>query len=141
VPAVGVSTFIEARSITYTGILPPPDLLTLYEDVLPGAAERIFLMAEKQGDHRRAMDRGELTLAFVGVITAFVLALIGIIAGTVLGFNGHEISGSIIGGSGLAILCGSFIYGSRNALPPRPGKSEPSGGAVDAGAKPGQSPR
>jgi len=41
----------------FSGPLPPPKYLTDYEAILPGAAERIFLMAEKAQIHSAEMDK------------------------------------------------------------------------------------
>ena len=40
----------EERS--FSGPLPPPEYLDAYEKTLPGAPDRILVMAEKQVDHR-----------------------------------------------------------------------------------------
>ena len=42
--------FEEERS--FSGPLPPPEYLEAYEKTLPGAPDRILVMAEKQVDHR-----------------------------------------------------------------------------------------
>lgn len=42
--------FEEERS--FSGPLPPPEYLDAYEKTLPGAPDRILVMAEKQVDHR-----------------------------------------------------------------------------------------
>ncbi len=43
---------------SYEGPLPPPKFFEQYEQVLPGAAERMMSSAEKQNDHRiRQEDR------------------------------------------------------------------------------------
>lgn len=43
----------------FSGPLPKPEHFGQYERVLPGTAERILKMAEKEQDHRHAMDREE----------------------------------------------------------------------------------
>lgn len=45
-----------SRVEAFSGPLPPPEVLRGYNDVLPGAAERIFTMAEAQAEHRRRSD-------------------------------------------------------------------------------------
>ncbi len=42
-----------------SGPLPPPEMLAQYEEILPGAAERILSMAERQAEHRQKMERDE----------------------------------------------------------------------------------
>lgn len=45
----------------FSGPLPHPRHLREYEDILPGAAERILAMAENTLDHNRAMDQRIVT--------------------------------------------------------------------------------
>lgn len=44
------------RSEMYSGPIPPPEALARYEEIQPGAADRILKMAEKQQDHRMALE-------------------------------------------------------------------------------------
>jgi len=44
----------------FQGPLPPPALLKQYEENFPGAAERIFKMAEKQAEHRQTLEKNWL---------------------------------------------------------------------------------
>ena len=41
-----------------SGPLPPPADMQRYNDVLPGAAERIFALCEQETRHRQEMERG-----------------------------------------------------------------------------------
>lgn len=40
----------------FSGPLPPPEILESYEKTLPGAADRIFTMAEKEQEHRQKIE-------------------------------------------------------------------------------------
>ena len=44
------------RSEMYSGPIPPPEALARYEEIQPGAADRILKMAEKQQEHRMALE-------------------------------------------------------------------------------------
>ena len=44
----------------FSGPLPEPDDLVRYENLLPGAAERIFTMAEAEQRHRTTMEQATL---------------------------------------------------------------------------------
>lgn len=44
----------------YSGPLPEPDALSRYEHLLPGAAERVFSMAEAEQRHRTTMEQATL---------------------------------------------------------------------------------
>ena len=48
-----------ARTTALSGPLPPPEVLAQYEVALPGAAERIFKMMERQEEHRQTLERAE----------------------------------------------------------------------------------
>jgi uncharacterized membrane protein len=40
----------------FSGPLPPPEILAQYNEIVPGAAERILKMAEEQSAHRRGLE-------------------------------------------------------------------------------------
>ena len=44
------------QALSFSGPVPPPAMYAGYEEVLPGSADRIMRMAEKEQDHRIAMD-------------------------------------------------------------------------------------
>lgn len=80
----------------FAGPLPHPEHFALYDETLPGAAERILRMAEKEQDHRHAWERTELRwemgLAAVGQLVVSFVALL--IAGGIiyLALDGKEIA-------------------------------------------------
>ncbi len=41
----------------FSGPLPHPDILQRFNDIVPGAAERILKMAEGQFEHRTALEK------------------------------------------------------------------------------------
>lgn len=56
------SIVIAARQ-SFSGPLPPPSAFREYEDVLPGAADRILTLAERNAQARRDQSSGQLMLA------------------------------------------------------------------------------
>lgn len=113
-----------AQSQGFAGPLPPPEMLKGYEDTLPGVADRIVSLAEKQSEHRRKLETGELQLNFeivkterrksyLGTICGFIVVMTCIILGAFLIINGKESGGisSII--SSLAALVGVFYFGKK----------------------------
>lgn len=48
------------RAQSYEGPFPPPALLRQFEDVLPGAAERIFQYSEREQQHRHDVERTQV---------------------------------------------------------------------------------
>ena len=43
---------VQKSEISFSGPLPHPDIMKGYDDIVPGAAERILKMAENQQNHR-----------------------------------------------------------------------------------------
>ena len=101
----------------FSGPLPPPDELEKYERVSPGAAKRIFAMAETQGHHRRELEKSlvdnEYKEASRGQICAATLGALAIICGTIAGILGAQLAGSVIGGLVVVGLVYAFIRGRR----------------------------
>ena len=56
-----------AFSQKFSGPLPPPEMLAQYEDVVPGAAERIIVITEEQHRHRMSVEIHWLTLIREGI--------------------------------------------------------------------------
>lgn len=96
-------TEILLRRITsvvaeYTnGPLPPPSMLKGYEEVLPGAADRIFTLMERQSAHRQelermALDRGSRSRDR-GQVFAFVLCALVVVGGFGAIYVGQSLAG------------------------------------------------
>ena len=75
-PASKKVAVIEAQC---AGPLPPPEAFQRYEEILPGAAERILKMAEKQAEHRQRLEEkivnAEIRDARLGLIFGFLIGL------------------------------------------------------------------
>ena len=69
----------------------------MYESVLPGAAERLFKMAEANQAHRHAMEpavvNGNVSSQTRGQVFAFVLSLVIVAVGSVMLFLGKTSAG------------------------------------------------
>ena len=100
-------------SHSWTGPLPSPNDFQHYNNILPGAAERILAMAEREEDHRHSLEHREATRSLIGLIFGFTTAISALIAGAGLVFTGHGLAGTIIVGVDLVALTGVFVYGSR----------------------------
>jgi uncharacterized membrane protein len=110
----------------HSGPLPAPQVLEGYERICPGAAERIIAMAEAQGRHRQQMERETLAASVEwqnkmfaearrGQFCALAIGMAAIITGGLVVAAGHPVSGSILGGSGVAGLVSAFIYDRKNS--------------------------
>ena len=107
----------EMLSLGFSGPIPPPQMLEAYNKILPGAAERILNMAEKQSAHRQNMEKtivlSDTRNSHLGLVFAFILVFTSISAGTFLTYIGKE-------GTGLTTIIGAitsvvaiFIYRKR----------------------------
>ena len=101
----------------YSGPLPIPSHLEQYEQILPGAADRIIRMAEKQSEHRQELEKrvikSDTRNSLAGLIFGFIIGIVGIVRGAYLISIGQIIEGSIFGGGTIVSLVGTFIYGSQ----------------------------
>jgi uncharacterized membrane protein len=104
-----------ARSFSFTGPLPPPEVLSKYNEAVPGAAERILAMAEKQSDHRQQLERkvvdSNTFTQKVGPILGFIVAMTAVVGGIELVLKGKDGYGLAAIITALASLAGVFIYG------------------------------
>jgi len=108
---------VALRQESFSGPLPPPEILRKFNEVIPGSAERIFKMAEEQFQHRveleRQVIRSEIEQAKWGQILGFVIAVFGLAIAGYISVYGNEWAGGIIGVGTLASLVGVFMYGSK----------------------------
>lgn len=106
-----------AHAALHVGPLPPAEELDKYERVLPGSADRIVAMAEKEQRHRHERQdiqvRAEARDSGRGVVFAFMLGLLAIVGGTLTAIFGSAVAGSLISLAGITSLVGTFIYGTR----------------------------
>lgn len=104
---------IQAIQESFSGPLPHPRLLQGYENIKPGFAERIVVMAEKEQAHRFECDDkvidSSIKTSRRGQWMGYSIALsFGIIA-LVLGLMGEVVVASIIGGLDLVALVTVFV--------------------------------
>lgn len=105
------------RTESYSGPLPPPQVLAAYEDVLPGGARRIFERFEVQSDHRidiemRVVDSGNAAQTRAQWLAFFLLlSLIGLAA--YAASLGQSVAAVLIAPSTLTGGASVFIIGKR----------------------------
>lgn len=111
----------------HSGPLPPPDDLAEYDRVLPGAAERIFQLAEREQAHRHVQEakmvRHEYAGRYVGQAGALTALVVGFGAVVYCASIGQPITAAVIGAVG-AIVLGFLKYTAarqgRNEEPQKP---------------------
>ena len=104
-----------------SGPLPTPDILLGYDEVLPGAAERIMRMAEKEQASAREVEGIAVRAATAdnrrGQIFGFLVALAAFGTASWLGYLGHETAAAIVGGGTVVALVTVFVTGRRHRSP------------------------
>lgn len=116
------------QSVGFSGPLPPPEILERYEKILPGAAERIISMAEKQSEHRKQLESivigTDTANSRMGLWFGLIIGLAGLAVSALVAIWGKEWAGTIIGSATLVSLVGTFIYGSQQRKQERGGRRE-----------------
>lgn len=103
----------QQQQIVKTGPLPSAEEFEKYNQVLPGAADRIVRMAEQQQTHRHALEvrttRAAIIEARLGQIFAFVVAMTGLVGGVYLTATDHKWEGIGAMLAGLGLIVAAFL--------------------------------
>lgn len=112
-----IMAIIQKKEV-YSGPIPHPKHLKQYEELVPGAADRLICMAENQANHRQKEEdkivNAEIINKNRGQIFGFILMLICLLGGFVLialGKDGYGISSIITAATVLSL---GYIYGKKN---------------------------
>ena len=112
-----LASLLTLQASQYHSPIPPPEIVAGYERVLPGSAERILAMAERQSGHRIRQEERVITSSIqrekTGQWMAFVLSLVVILGGIGLAWTGRSVTGLTMVIADLAALAGVFMYGRR----------------------------
>ena len=91
----------------------PPDILARYNEVLPGAAERILRITEANVTHKMDIERIEKVATIKqllrGQIIGATIAFVGLICSCLLFLNDHFLLGSIFSAPTLILLVKLFV--------------------------------
>ena len=108
---------VVVQRSSFSGPLPPPEVLKRFDEVVPGSAERIIKMAEGQFAHRTELEKkvidSDIARSKLGQILGFIIAIVGLICSVIISIYGNQIAGAILGVGTLASLVGVFMYGSK----------------------------
>ena len=95
--------------------MPPPAVLEGYNRLIPGAAERILVMAEEDAKHQREIELAALRAAnnevARGQIFGFVIGLAALGASMLALYMGAPAVAGVIGGTTVVGLVSVFIVG------------------------------
>jgi uncharacterized membrane protein len=85
--------------------------LSVYEEALPGSAERVLAMVEKQQEHEHELASEELAIERTGQVLAFAIAVLFLAAATLMVLLDYDAAGTIIGTVDLVALVTVFVVG------------------------------
>lgn len=115
-PEVVASGMAAQLTRSYSGPIPPPEMLREFNAVDPGRAAKLMQLAEDQTRHRMALEksviRSDIYKSWAGLASAFLITMTSLGLGTYLIVNGHSIEGSVFGGASIAGVVAAFIYGT-----------------------------
>jgi uncharacterized membrane protein len=99
-------------------LIPSPELLSKYNSVMPGLADRIISQAEQQTAHRHYIEKKHLNAnickSILGLVFGFLIGLLGVGGGMYLTYMGFNVIGIIFSSATLVSLVMAFIYGSQS---------------------------
>lgn len=99
----------------FQGPVPPPSLLREYESLVPGLADRLVKLTEKEQAHRHQQDekflKGNFSLSARGQWMAFVIVLVIIATAIFFGSQGETTLAAILVGIDMVAICSVFIAG------------------------------
>lgn len=104
------------KSEIYSGPLPHPAMLEEYDRILPGGADRIFTVFEKQSAHRQEMETTFLNHraneSKLGTICITVISIVMIVSGAMLIYSGKDASGLALIGTNVVVIGFGYIRGT-----------------------------
>jgi uncharacterized membrane protein len=111
-----VAARVSQQVSSYSGPIPPPELLKLFDEIDPGRAARLMNWAEDQSRHRMTLEsrvvHSDILRSWAGLVSAFVITMTTLVLGGSLVYLGHDAAGVGLATTGLVGLAGTFIYGT-----------------------------
>lgn len=108
--------FQRILAIAYRGPLPPADEFRKYNEVLPGAAERMMVASEQERAHRQAIERKVTAFdawsTILSIVCGLVVALAGFGATAYMASLGESWPAVALGGGTLAAIVAVFLRGA-----------------------------
>lgn len=113
------SVKIQQKTTHFAGPLPPPESLAQYDKIVPGAAERIIAMAEKEMEHRHKNEdkttKSIIVTTVISIVFAFISVLVLCAIVIYALYRGFGSVAGIIATGAIAAVAGVFIGKSRKS--------------------------
>ena len=105
-----------SASASFSGPLPPPNVLAQYNDVLENGAERIFAMVENQSRHRMQLEKqvisADVSRGRWGLLAGVALMLLAFAFAAYLTYADEIIAAVVVVCVTVGSIGGAFIYGT-----------------------------
>lgn len=99
----------------FAGPVPPPQWLNGYEQLVPGSANRLIVLAEEEAQHRRSVEISEGNYRMISLVFAFILALVVLAAGIYFVAVGKSVAGLILLVTEVAALAAVLLARRRSS--------------------------
>lgn len=114
----GDARVVRTAVVSHNGPIPPAAEFEHYDRALPGAAERILAMAERNAAHRRQRElANDASLArerLFSRVAALIFALAALAIAGWCAWLGLETAAATIGGVTIAGVVSAFIFGHKS---------------------------
>ena len=98
---INQATELVQQSAHFSGPIPSPNAMAKYEEVLPGSADRIMAMAEKEQNLREKSIMGAVWVEKVKTSGSVLVSVLLIAAGVYCAILGQPFLGGVFGTAGL----------------------------------------
>ena len=112
-PEEARKTIIMSTSASFSGPLPPPRMLRAYDEVLPGMADRIVTLTERQTDHRISTEsilaKASVRSWTIGQYLGFSYSIGALVGTAYVAVNGNTAIAILILSTGVAGIARDLI--------------------------------
>lgn len=122
------SATVTSTTTSYSGPIPPPEILRQYEEVSPGSVALILEWAGSQAKHRQGLEeyalKHEARRSWGGLIAGFFVAMTAIVGGITAILYGYDTAGASVISLTVVSLVSTFLYGTWSRKSERQSRNE-----------------
>lgn len=113
-----VQTSMEVtENLSFSSSLPPPAIFESYEKTLPGSADRLLKMAEKNAENRICMEKdlieSDVKRSDRGQMLGFILSALFICSSVLCAYFKQPFTATVLGVGGFSSIISIFVLGKR----------------------------